>query len=183
MFELSLTLVGSVCSPSFLTWLGRARVLTLFSRGAGSYLCSLELYTKNWIESRARIEALYAVADTPCLKARVMFKDARQKWVENDPQGHFELLLSALDVVGFGVTVQASPDAQDLAYAAVKSLVTAKGAALLDLPSATGRDVLLASELLAEATVAAFWARKGGIGVIAFKVRLSVPFGAASISC
>lgn len=142
--------------------------------GTASDLCSLELYTKNWIDSRARIESLYSVADTPCLKARVMFKDARQKWVENDPQGHFQLLLSALDVVGFGVMVDASPDTQDLAYAAVKSLVTAKGTDLLDLPSATGRDVLLASELLAEATVAAFWARKGGIGAIASKVRSSL---------
>lgn len=146
----------------------------------GLTLVGLEQCSSRWTASSERIQGLYKKADSPCLRARVLFADARQKWVENDPRGHFALLLEALAVLGIHV----AKGETDVAYAQVKSLLSVQHSAVGDLAPVTDERILFASELLAEATVAAFWAQQGDIDMIAFKlVELVLSQGMTPTAC
>lgn len=113
----------------------------------------LELFSNRRDEASARIIQLYDKADSPILKARIMFKDARLKFVEQDHDGHFRLLVQALSGLGVDVALEATDEDRDLAYAQVKSMLSAQGNSVGDLQPVTDENILLASDLLAEATV------------------------------
>jgi hypothetical protein len=113
-----------------------------------------------------------------------MFKDARLKFVEQDHDSHFHLLVQALSGLGVEVALDATDEDRDLAYAGVKSMLSLQGDSVGDLKPVTDESTLLASDLLAEATIAAFWTQGGRTDIFALRlVELVLTKGMTPSAC